>query len=662
MDSMNSAVYISLLSGVFTAFIGVYIILLNSKKITNRIFAVLVLFFAIFSISEFMTRVSTTKESALLFGRICYSVFLIISCLALHFSLAFPRRYPNYKNIFTRYKYLLPALYGIGGILVIILNILISIQDVKVSEWGYRVILNSSTEFVIFWFLLASSYAAFTLAHTYFKKRITTNEKRQIQFVTIAFLILASFSLGTNLIPPLFGMSVFPMTTVSLTLFSLIVAYSMIRYRLMKLTTAETADVVIDTMADSLLVIEGNTTIVNANKSTLSLLGYTKKELMNVPLEDIVNLSHFESNVLSKVSAERMVEDVETEFVTKEGKLIPMNISASSIYNDNGELEGTVIAARDLTETKNFIKQLEEAKIKLEERVKERTAELEDANKELQAEIKEREKAEEEIRKSQRRIELQNIQLKRLDRIKSEFLNITSHELRTPMASIKGYIQMLLKRTLGNISEEQKKALDVVLRNTDRLDNLIQDILDISQLESGTMKFVSEKTDVGKLMEETVETMQSFADHKGIKINSEVEDNVPELFVDQERISQVVRNLVNNAIKFSPESSIVNIRAKKEKDDVLFEVQDYGRGIAKNKQRKIFDMFYQVDSGMDRKFGGVGLGLSLSRGIVLTHGGHMWVESKMGSGSTFKFSLPIKSVEDFESRFREVDMFGLENK
>jgi signal transduction histidine kinase len=124
-----------------------------------------------------------------------------------------------------------------------------------------------------------------------------------------------------------------------------------------------------------------------------------------------------------------------------------MNISASSLYNDRGELEGTVIVARDLTETKNFIKKLEEAKNNLEKRVKDRTAELE---------------------KSKRRIELQNIQLKKLDQLKSEFLNITSHELRTPMTSIKGYIQMLLKQTFGNITPEQKNALNVALRNTER--------------------------------------------------------------------------------------------------------------------------------------------------------------------------------------------------
>jgi len=641
MDLMNSAVYISLFSAIFTALIGIYVFLLNPKRITNRVFAVLVLFFAIFSISEFMTRISATKELALLFGRIGYSLFIIFSIFGLHFSLVFPRKYPNYGNIFTKYRYFLPSLYVTGAILVIALNILISVQNVKMSEWGYRVILDGVTVFPVYWFLLCSSYAAFTLAHTYFKKCITTNEKRQIQFVTIGLLLLGTLSLGTNLVPPLFGIFVFPLSTISLMLFSFIVAYSMVRYRLMKLTTSETADVAIDTMADSLLVIDGNNTIVNVNKSTLGLLGYTKKELMNVSLENIVNLPHFESNILSKVSADGRIEDAETEFFTKERKSIPMNISASSIYNDRGESEGTVIVARDLTETKNFIKKLEEAKNNLETRVKERTAELE---------------------KSKQRIELQNIQLKKLDQLKSEFLNITSHELRTPMAAIKGYVQIISKQTLGQINDEQKKALDVVLRNTNRLDALIQDILDISRLESGTMKFIAEHIEIRKMLDEIVETMQPYANQKEIKINMQIEEHLPELVADKERIKQVIINIVHNAVKFSSTDSIINIRTRKEQDDILFEIQDFGKGIPQGQQEKVFEMFYQVDSGSDRKFGGVGLGLAISQGIIMAHGGKIWVESIVRKGSTFKFTLPLKPVKDVESRFKEIDLFGLKRK
>jgi len=298
----------------------------------------------------------------------------------------------------------------------------------------------------------------------------------------------------------------------------------------------------------------------------------------------------------------------------------------------------------------------------LEKKVKERTMELINANKELRNEIKERKRAEEELRRSQTKIEQQNIQLKKADQLKTDFLNITSHELRTPMSAIKGYVQIILKQTLGQINDEQKKALDVVLRNTDRLDALIQDILDISRLESGTMKFVVEHIEIRKMLDEIVETMRPYANQKEIKINMQIEEHLPELVADKERIKQVIINIVHNAVKFSSTDSIINIRTRKEQDDILFEIQDFGKGIPQGQQEKVFEMFYQVDSGSDRKFGGVGLGLAISQGIIMAHGGKIWVESIVRKGSTFKFTLPLKPVKDVESRFKEMDLFGLKRK
>ncbi len=267
-----------------------------------------------------------------------------------------------------------------------------------------------------------------------------------------------------------------------------------------------------------------------------------------------------------------------------------------------------------------------------------------------------------ELQQSQFVIKEQNVQLQKLNKIKSNFLNITSHELRTPMSAVKGYIQMMLKGNLGTTNDEQKKALDIILRNTNRLERLIQDILDISRLESGTMKFIIKKTDIIKMVNEVAETMQVSADVKGIKITTETGTDVLELTIDKDRLTQVVVNLVNNAIKFSPNGSKIFIRIRKEKEDVLFEVQDYGRGIPKEHHRKIFQSFYQVDSDTDTKFGGAGLGLAICYGIVFAHGGRIWVEStgKPGEGSIFRFTLPAESVINIEERFKGADVFGLE--
>lgn len=267
---------------------------------------------------------------------------------------------------------------------------------------------------------------------------------------------------------------------------------------------------------------------------------------------------------------------------------------------------------------------------------------------------------EEQLEQYQKEIEKQIKQLKKLDKIKSNILKITSHELRTPMSAIKGYIQMILKGKLGGINEEQKKSLEVVLRNANRLDHLIQDILDISRLDGGTMRFIPEKTNVKTMVKEIVETMLPTANIKQITINTKVEKHLPDLTVDQERVEQVIINLLNNAIKFSPDNSKINVNVRKDEDHVSFEVEDFGRGIPQDQQDNIFNAFYQIRSDEDKKLNGVGLGLAISRGIIIAHGGRIWVESTLGKGSKFTFTLPIKPVQDIEGGFKGIDVFRVE--
>jgi signal transduction histidine kinase len=366
------------------------------------------------------------------------------------------------------------------------------------------------------------------------------------------------------------------------------------------------------------------------------MLGYSKAEMEQFGFADIhpkENLQEIISTYDELATGKKTTAE-NIPCLKRDGNIVYVDIQTARISLDEEE---TIIAFfNDVTEKKA-----------MSEKIQEKMEFLESSEK---ATLNIMEDLEETTKK-----------LGRLSQIKSAFLNITSHELRTPMSAIKGYIQMLLKGNLGMINEEQKNALGIVLRNSNRLDRLIQDILDISRLESGTMKFVTGKIDIEKMIKEVDETMQASADLKGIKIKTEIERDIPELNVDKDRISQVVINILNNAIKFSPEGSIINVRAKKQDDDVLFEVQDCGRGIPKEHHQKIFQTFYQVDSSADTRFGGAGLGLAICYGVVFAHGGHIWVEStgKPGEGSTFRFTLPMDSVSDIEKRFRGADVFGL---
>jgi len=363
--------------------------------------------------------------------------------------------------------------------------------------------------------------------------------------------------------------------------------------------------------------------IVIWNKAAEAITGYLREEVLghdnvwNWLIPDELGLKReITTKRITNIEEELLSQNFETLIKRKDGKYRTISWNSSNILDNSKNPIGSITLGLDITDQKRY---------------------------------------EEEIKR-------QNAELKRLNRIKTDFLNVTSHELRTPMVAIKGYTQLISDMSLGEITKKQKKALSVVLRNTNRLNKLVQDILDVSRLESGTMKFITEETDIGKMIKETIETMQSFTNNKQIKINTIFKDNIPCLLIDSERIKQVIVNLLNNAIKFSPCKSEINIYIEKEEDYVLFKVQDFGRGIPKNKIEKIFDTFYQVDSAKDRKLmSGTGLGLAISRGIVVAHGGNIFAESKLGKGSTFSFTLPLKPVEDMEDRFKKFNIFSQEH-
>ncbi len=245
------------------------------------------------------------------------------------------------------------------------------------------------------------------------------------------------------------------------------------------------------------------------------------------------------------------------------------------------------------------------------------------------------------LRKSYFRLEQKIEELRELDKLKDNFLNTTSHELKTPLIPIKSQLQLLLAEDYGELNKEQKKSLEMVLRNEERLDKLVSDVLDISRIRSKKLKLTPEKFSLPKIIQNTVEEMKPEAREKEIDLTTKLAD-LPEITADPGRISQVVGNLVNNAIKFTPEKGKITIEAEKGKKEVIVKVIDTGVGISPKNLKKLFTPFFQLESGLARKHGGTGLGLVICEGIVEAHEGKIWAESPgEGKGSTFTFTLPI---------------------
>lgn len=230
---------------------------------------------------------------------------------------------------------------------------------------------------------------------------------------------------------------------------------------------------------------------------------------------------------------------------------------------------------------------------------------------------------------------------KNLDRMKSEFMATVSHELRTPLTSINMAIDILSQEVLGEVNERQLDMLSTAKDDCERLTKLVRELLDLSRLESGRYELKREKVNVRSLVDEALKPLRLQFQEKNIHLRMEVSLTLPEVSGDQQQLSWVVTNLVSNALRYTPPDGHVTIRSDLVDDSVRLSVADSGRGIPPDAVEVIFDKFVQVKQATESTPGSVGLGLAIAKEVVEAHGGRIWVESIVGHGSTFFFTVPL---------------------
>jgi signal transduction histidine kinase len=240
-----------------------------------------------------------------------------------------------------------------------------------------------------------------------------------------------------------------------------------------------------------------------------------------------------------------------------------------------------------------------------------------------------------------------NERLQQASKAKSNFLANMSHELRTPMNAILGFVEMMLDEIYGEVPPELREPLTDVQTNGKHLLRLINDVLDLSKIEAGRMELVLADYSVQDVVETIRASLQSLALEKGLQFVATVEDDIPLAFGDGKRITQCLMNLVGNALKFSKRGRVA-LAVEQQGKDLLYQVSDTGIGIPKNELENIFGEFQQVDTAITREFSGTGLGLNITKKFVEMHGGRIWVESELGAGSTFSFTVPLR-VETSEA-------------
>jgi two-component system sensor histidine kinase/response regulator len=277
---------------------------------------------------------------------------------------------------------------------------------------------------------------------------------------------------------------------------------------------------------------------------------------------------------------------------------------------------------------------------------------VEEATAQLQLRMTDLARANDEIAELYRGAQAHVEQLQELDRLKSRFLSMASHELKTPLTSVSGLAQVLLRRTrrrmeLGRPNDQEWQAeqeshlerLQLLNSQTARLGRLVDELLDVSRIESGKLQFRSEPVDLAALIREVAARLQLTTSLHDIEVEVDRSDDYS-VIADRDHLEQVLDNLLSNAIKFSPEGGTICVRLRLDADAALLSVQDHGVGISQHQLESVFGLFYQAEDPVSRRGGGMGLGLYISQEIIARHRGRIWAESAPDQGSTFHVSLP----------------------
>ncbi len=243
-------------------------------------------------------------------------------------------------------------------------------------------------------------------------------------------------------------------------------------------------------------------------------------------------------------------------------------------------------------------------------------------------------------------LEREHAALERLERVRKDFVINVSHELRTPLASIQGYTETLMDGALED-RDNNMRFLGIIRHNAERLARLTADLLTLSRIELKRQNFRFEACPANELLREAMDLVRPLAEKKGIRLEERPAPEEAEVCCDAEAVSQVLSNLLDNAIKYTPEGGAITVGAAPHGAVVKFMVRDTGMGIPEEDLPRLFERFYRVDKARSRELGGTGLGLAIVKHLVLAQGGEVWVESRAGEGATFWFTLPVRRAAEF---------------
>jgi PAS domain S-box-containing protein len=355
---------------------------------------------------------------------------------------------------------------------------------------------------------------------------------------------------------------------------------------------------IVESSNDAIITKSLDGIITSWNKGAEQVYGYSAKEILgrSISIIEPVNYKGEIKQLVDEIKQGNNVKHYETSRLKKDGTTINVSVTLSPIIDQSGKLVAISCIGGDITEKKIA----------------------------------------EKLHQEKQMAEVANL-------TKSDFLANMSHEFRTPLNSIIGFSDMLHEQAYGKLNEKQLRVAGNISKSGKHLLNLINNILDISKVEAGKMELNYKNFGLANKLNTIRNLLSPIADRKNIKIEIDVDSKLTNICADEDKFVQIMYNLVDNAIKFSYENSLVQIGARKKGEMLEITIKDMGIGIKAEDQNKIFKPFSQIDSFLSRKSQGTGLGLSLVKQIVNLHGGHVWFRSNPCEGSVFAFAIPINN-------------------
>ena len=348
----------------------------------------------------------------------------------------------------------------------------------------------------------------------------------------------------------------------------------------------------VENAGDTIVSTDREDRILTWNRAAEVIFGYSKEEAIGKKLDMLLPPGHLREleEIRNKVQLAGLIRNLEVRRKRKDGAIIDVALAVSPIKDKDDNVIAFLYLAKDITEKQRY-----------EQRLKE------------------------------------------LDKMKSDFVSNVSHELRTPLTAVKGSVDNMLDGLTGLLNEKQSRYLTRIKSNADRLTRLINDILDLSRIEAGKIDLQPAVLPLVTLAKEVTEGLRPVAVDKLISLEVASPDASVTAWADRDKVIQVLMNLIGNAVKFTPTHGKVSVTVERNGDEwVQTSVADTGPGIPLEEANKIFDKFYQIAQAGKQKARGTGLGLAISKALVEMHGGRIWVESEVGRGSTFFFTLPAQ--------------------